>query len=86
MAITLRDVYEGQQATAGQLAAISTNLATLTARVDLRLDSGQTKMADQEGRLRALERFRYTLMGAAVAASAISSAIAALIVWALSRH
>ena len=63
-----------------------TNLATLTARVDLRLDSGQTKMADQEGRLRALERFRYTLMGAAVAASAISSAIGALIVWALSRH
>ena len=84
--ITIRDVYDAQQDSSRQLTAIGTQLATLTTRVDTRLDSGQATMADHEARLRALERFRYTLLGAAVAASAISSALAALIVWALGHH
>jgi hypothetical protein len=84
--ITLRDVYEAQQAENGQLAAIGTQLATLTARVDERLGSGQRKMEDHEKRIRAIERFRFTLVGAAMATSAVSSTIGALVVWALSHH
>jgi hypothetical protein len=33
-----------------------------------------------------LEQFKFKLIGAAVAASAVSSTIGALVVWALSHH
>jgi hypothetical protein len=84
--ITLRDVYDAQQAENGQLMSIGTQLATLTARVDERLGSGARKMEDHEKRIRAIERFRFTLVGAAMATSAVSSTIGALVVWALSHH
>jgi hypothetical protein len=84
--ITLRDVYDAQQAENGQLMSIGTQLATLTARVDERLGSGARKMEDHESRVRSLEQFKFKLVGAAVAASAVSSAIGALVVWALSHH
>jgi hypothetical protein len=84
--ITLRDVYDAQQAENGQLMSIGTQLATLTARVDERLGSGARKMEDHEGRVRSLEQFKFKLIGAAVAASAVSSTIGALVVWALSHH
>jgi hypothetical protein len=79
--ITLRDVYDEQRHTAEQLAGIGTQLATLTTRVDARLDAGQVKMADHESRLRTiegelphglekrvsgLERFRWQIAGALI--------------------
>jgi hypothetical protein len=65
--ITLRDVWEAQHDSAVQLSAISTQLASLTTRVDGRLDTAQQTTTDHEARLRLLEKFRYTLMGAVVA-------------------
>lgn len=42
--------------------------------------------ADHEKRLRAGEAFRWKLIGAALAVGALSGAVAALIVWALTRR
>jgi hypothetical protein len=84
--ITLRDVYDSQQVTSGQLTAIGTQLATLTTRVDIRLDAGQIKMADLEQRIRSLEKFKYALAGATLVVSALSGTAATLIVFALSHR
>lgn len=90
--VTLRDVWEAQHEQAKQLTAISTQLATLTTRVESRLDSAQTSAADhearlrqlekttpdtgdQEGRIRALERFRYTLVGGVVVLQAATALV-----------
>jgi hypothetical protein len=55
MEITLRDVYDAQLHTAEQLAALTAQVSQLGARVDERLDSGQRRIDDHEGRLRGLE-------------------------------
>ena len=73
--ITLRDVWEAQHDSAVQLSAISTQLASLTTRVDGRLDTAQLTTADHEARLRLLEKFRYTLMGAVVAVQVLAGAV-----------
>lgn len=41
---------------------------------------------DHEGRLRALERFRFSLMGAAVVISLTCSAAGSLITWLIEHH
>lgn len=56
MEITLRDVYEAQQSTGAQVAAVVGQLAILTAQVTGRLDSGQKKLDDHEQRIRAGEQ------------------------------
>lgn len=73
--ITLRDVWEAQHGNAAQLTAISTQLASLTTRVDGRLDTTQLTITDHEARLRLLEKFRYTLMGAVVALQVLAVAV-----------
>ena len=104
--ITLRDVYSEQRHTTEQLTSIGTQLATLTTRVDARLDTGQHRLddheqrmrvveahpenagvvTDHENRVRALERFRFTLMGAAAAFGALSASLTLLIEYALTHH
>jgi hypothetical protein len=41
---------------------------------------------DHEGRIRALERFRFSLMGAAIVVSLASSAAGSLITWLIEHH
>ena len=95
--ITLRDVYD-------QVSAISTQIGVFAGhleRVDARLESGSTDLADHEARLRmieaelprkldervaALERFRFTLVGAAMLASTITGVAAAFIEYAVTHH
>lgn len=86
MEITLRDVYDQQAAHTGTLSALSTQLATLTARIDGRLDTGQETMTDHEGRIRGLERFKYLLLGGCIVGGSLSGAVSALIVFAFSKH
>ena len=49
------------------------------ARVITKLDMAEKVDQDHEGRIRQLERFRFTLLGAAVAASALFSGLGAWI-------
>ncbi len=86
MEITLRDVYDQQQAAHGTLTSLSTQLATLTTRIDGRLDTGETAMRDHETRIRGLERFKYLLLGGCVVGGSLSGAVSALIVFAFSKH
>ena len=94
MEITLRDIYDAQQRTDGRLETMSAQLATHAATTSARLDSGQRGLDDHETRLRALEgrvpadltgqvaslqKFRWSLMGAAVSIGALSGAVSALI-------
>ena len=50
------------------------------------LDAADRVDQDHEGRLRQLERFRFTLLGAAIAASAIFSGIGTWIASGLAHH
>ena len=86
MEITLRDVYDQQQAMHTAVTALTTTVATLTASVSGRLDTGQTTMTDHEIRLRSLERFKYLLLGACLLGGSMSGAVATLVVFALSKH
>ena len=86
MEITLRDVYDRQGIHAELLTGLNTQLATLSTRIDGRLNEGERTMTDHEGRLRALERFRFTLVGGAIVGGSLSGAVAALLVFALTRH
>jgi len=79
MDITLRDVWDEQRRTSGQLAAIATQVATLTTRVDLQLAAGQLRMADHEARLRTLERWRWQMAGAIMLLNVVVAVIAELI-------
>lgn len=53
--ITLRDVYEQQLLTQGQVAALGSQIAAHTSRTDERLASGQRRMEDHEARIRSQE-------------------------------
>ena len=86
MEITLRDVYDTQQTANQSLTALSTQLATLTTRIDGRLDTGQTTMTDHETRIRSLERFKYLLLGGTLLGGSLSGALATLIVFAFTKH
>ena len=56
------------------------------ARALTKLDAAALVDSDHEQRLRALERFRFTLLGAAVAASAVFSALGAWIASGVQPH
>ena len=86
MEITLRDVYDQQATTAGAVSALGTQVATLSATINGRLDTGQTTMSDHETRIRSLERFKYLLLGGCILGGALSGALASLIVFLLSGH
>jgi hypothetical protein len=86
MEITLRDVYDQQATTSAAMSALTTQVATLAATINGRLDTGQTTMTDHETRLRSLERFKYLLLGGCLLGGALSGAIASLIVFILSAH
>ena len=73
--ITLRDVWNAQHDNTIQLTAIGVQLATLTTRVDGRLDSAQVTSSDHEARLRLLEKFRYTLLGTVVAFQVLAGTV-----------
>jgi hypothetical protein len=92
--ITLRDIYDGQKIMEGRLETMSAQLATHAATTAARLDSGQRDLDDHENRLRALEsrvpadltgqvtslqKFRWSIMGAAVSIGALSGALSAVL-------
>lgn len=94
MEITLRDIYDAQQRTEGRIETMSAQLATHAATTTARLDSGQRDLEDHESRLRTLEarvpadlagqvtslqKFRWSLLGAAGSIGALSGVIAALL-------
>ena len=56
------------------------------ARALTKLDAAAAIDSDHEQRLRALERFRFTLLGASVVASAVFSALGAWIVSGVVAH
>jgi hypothetical protein len=86
MEITLRDVYDQQQAMHAAVTTLTTTVATLTTRIDGRLDTGQTTMTDHEIRLRSLEKFKYLLLGGCILGGSMSGALSTLVVFALSKH
>lgn len=53
--ITLRDIYDQQLRTSAEVAAVRTDVAGLTARVEVQFDHGSRKMSDHDARLRDLE-------------------------------
>jgi hypothetical protein len=92
--ITLRDVYDEVKTTQGGLTTLAAQLSTHAATTTARLDSGQRDLEDHESRLRVLEgrvpadlsgqvaslqKFRWSLMGAAGSIGALSGVVAALI-------
>lgn len=56
------------------------------AAVDARNVKADTTHADHEARLRSLERFRFTLLGAAAGCSALASTLGTVIGVALTHH
>lgn len=77
--VTLKDVYDAQQETTGQIGALATQLAVHTATVAERLDSGRRRFDDQEKRLRALEQFRWKAAGMAAFAGLLAGAAGSLL-------
>jgi hypothetical protein len=73
--ITAADLYREVTGMRAEVSAALTKLAVIETRNGL---SDQAH-ADQEMRLRALERFRYSLMGAAVLAGSLAGFISALV-------
>ena len=73
--ITAADLYREVTGMRAEVSAALTKLAVIETRNGL---SDQAHV-DQEMRLRTLERFRYSLMGAAVLAGTASGFVAALI-------
>ncbi len=69
--VTILDVYTKQIELGAQLAVIHEQLRAIP---------------DHESRLRALERFRFTLMGAAIAVSAAVSGVGTWLGLMISRH
>jgi hypothetical protein len=55
MEITLRDVYDAQQAGRSEVSALAGKVEVLTSTVALQLAAGNTRMEDHERRLRAAE-------------------------------
>jgi hypothetical protein len=66
--ITAADLYREVTGMRAEVAAALTKLAVIETRNGL----SDAAHADQESRLRALERFRYSLMGAAVLAGVLA--------------
>lgn len=54
--ITLRDVYDSQQASRTEVAQLSAQVTQLSATVNLQLAAGNARMDDHENRLRAVEK------------------------------
>jgi len=52
MEITLRDVYDAQQAGRTEVAALGAQVSQLTATVNLQLAAGNQRMDDHESRIR----------------------------------
>jgi hypothetical protein len=55
MEITLRDVYDAQQAGRTEMAALAAQVSQLTATVNLQLAAGNLRIDDHESRIRAGE-------------------------------
>lgn len=53
--ITLRDIYDQQLRTSAEVSAVRTDVAALTARVEVQFDHGARKMNDHDARLRDVE-------------------------------
>jgi hypothetical protein len=73
--ITAADLYREVTGMRAEVGAALTKLAVIETRNGL----SDAAHADQEMRLRALERFRYSLMGAAVLAGTAAGFVSALI-------
>jgi hypothetical protein len=73
--ITAADLYREVIGMRAEIAAALTKLAVIETRNVL----SEQAHADQEIRLRSLERFRYSLMGAAVLAGTLAGFVSAII-------
>jgi hypothetical protein len=80
--ITAADLYREVTGMRAEVGAALTKLAVIETRNGL---SDQAH-ADQEMRLRALERFRYTLMGAGVLAGMLAGTLAGVVSAIVTAH
>ena len=64
VSITLKDVWQAQTATTDKIGEINVSLTRILGHMDAQLSKNSLtdrELADHEGRLRALERWRYAL-------------------------
>jgi hypothetical protein len=73
--ITAADLYREVTGMRAEVGAALTKLAVIETRNGM----FDRELSDQEVRLRALERFRYSLMGAAVLAGTLAGFVSAII-------
>ena len=73
--ITTADLYREVTGMRAEVGAALTRLAVIETRNGL----ADAAHADQEARIRALERFRYSLLGASVLAGSLAGIISAII-------
>jgi hypothetical protein len=78
-AVTVADLYR-------ELADLRTDMQQVITNLKVIKATAPVQLADHEGRIRTLERFRFTLLGAAVVVSAIVSAAGTWIGLALAHH
>lgn len=81
-AVTVADLYRELTGLRGDLALALTEIRVMEAHRQSAVDTDR----DHETRLRTLERFKWQLMGAAVAVSAAVSGLATWIGLAVTRH
>jgi len=81
-AVTLADLYRELVGMRSEIGRALTRIEV----IDSRSEEADRLHSDHETRLRTLERFRFSLMGAAVAVSALVSAIATWIEVSIVRH
>jgi hypothetical protein len=80
--ITVKDLYVELQGMRSDLVRAVTHME----RIDARGEVAANELADHETRLRALERFRWSLMGAAASAGAIAGAVGGWAGYLLGHH
>lgn len=80
--ITAADLYREVTGMRAEVGAALLRLAVIETRNSL----ADQAHADQEARLRALERFRYSLMGAAVLAGGVVGALSGIVSALITAH
>lgn len=80
--VTLADLFRVMSAMQADVAKVATRLEVL----DSQNRSAEDIHRDHEQRMRALEAFKWKLVGVAIATGVTSGGLGEFIIWALSRH
>jgi hypothetical protein len=80
--MTVKDLFIELQGLRTDLVRALTHME----RIDARGEVADKQLADYEQRLRALERFRWSLMGAAASAGALAGALGGWVGYILGHH